>query len=411
MIGAGVFAAIGPAAAAAGAGPARSASASRPSSPTATPRPRPQLAARYPASGGTYVYGRERLGHLWGFLAGWGFVIGKTASCAAMALTFGSYAAPSWQRPLAIGAVVALTAVNLLRRPEDGVAHPRHRRRRPRRPRRSWSPAPLIGGDAGPSTSAAHRRRARRDPPGGGLLFFAFAGYARIATLGEEVARPGPHDPPGDPPRARHHPRRVRRRRRHRARGRRARRRSPRPTRRSPTAVAARRLAGLVPVVRVGGTVASLGVLLSLLVGVSRTTFAMAGDRDLPGWLDAVHPAHRVPHRAELAVGAVVALLVPSPTCAAPSGSARSACSSTTPSPTPPRSPSRRRTPLAPRPPAVGPHRLRRPRVLAPAASIIGGAALLAVGVLLRAACRIRRAGLRGSGPSGPFGPRPGPSR
>ncbi|MEJ7790643.1 MAG: amino acid permease [Gaiellaceae bacterium] len=49
-----------------------------------------QLAALYPESGGTYVYGRERLGRFWGFLAGSGFVVGKTASCAAMALTFGS---------------------------------------------------------------------------------------------------------------------------------------------------------------------------------------------------------------------------------------------------------------------------------------------------------------------------------
>jgi len=48
-----------------------------------------QLAALFPAAGGTYVYGRERLGHFWGFLAGWGFVIGKVASCAAIALTFG----------------------------------------------------------------------------------------------------------------------------------------------------------------------------------------------------------------------------------------------------------------------------------------------------------------------------------
>ncbi len=51
-------------------------------------------AAQYPTSGGAYVYGRERLGPWWGFLAGWGFVIGRTASCAAMALTFAAYAAP-----------------------------------------------------------------------------------------------------------------------------------------------------------------------------------------------------------------------------------------------------------------------------------------------------------------------------
>src|SRR4029078_13253958 len=61
-----------------------------------------QLAAQYPTSGGTYVYGRERLGPWWGFLAGWGFVVGKIASCAAMALTFAAYVAPpTWERPIA----------------------------------------------------------------------------------------------------------------------------------------------------------------------------------------------------------------------------------------------------------------------------------------------------------------------
>ena len=66
----------------------------------------------------------------------------------------------------------------------------------------------------------------------------------------------------------------------------------------------------LAPVVRVGGAVAALGVLLSLLAGVSRTTFAMAAEGDLPRWLDAVHPTHRVPHRAELAVGVLITAVV-----------------------------------------------------------------------------------------------------
>src|SRR5688572_17958197 len=72
-----------------------------------------QLAAQYPTSGGTYVYGRERLGEWWGFVAGWGFVIGKTASCAAMAMTFAAYTVPAaWQKPVACLAVIALAAVN-----------------------------------------------------------------------------------------------------------------------------------------------------------------------------------------------------------------------------------------------------------------------------------------------------------
>jgi APA family basic amino acid/polyamine antiporter len=62
-------------------------------------------------------------------------------------------------------------------------------------------------------------------------------------------------------------------------------------------------------VVRVGATVAALGSLLALILGVSRTTLAMARDGHLPRALAAVHPRFQVPHRAELAVGAVVAVL------------------------------------------------------------------------------------------------------
>ena len=76
------------------------------------------------------------------------------------------------------------------------------------------------------------------------------------------------------------------------------------------TVAAAGSLEWAVPVVRVGAAVASLGVLLSLLAGVSRTTFAMAAERDLPGWFDAVHPRRRVPHRAEIGIGAAVIAIV-----------------------------------------------------------------------------------------------------
>ena len=58
---------------------------------------------------------------------------------------------------------------------------------------------------------------------------------------------------------------------------------------------------------RIGAAVAALGSLLSLILGVSRTTLAMARDRHLPAGLAAVHPRFGVPHRAEVAVGVVVA--------------------------------------------------------------------------------------------------------
>lgn len=74
--------------------------------------------------------------------------------------------------------------------------------------------------------------------------------------------------------------------------------------------VTAAGLPGLAWVVRAGATIAVVGVLLSLVAGVGRTTLAMARRRDLPGALAAVHPVHQVPHRAELAVAAVVIVVV-----------------------------------------------------------------------------------------------------
>lgn len=190
MIGAGVFSAFAPAAASAGPWlPASLALAAVVAYCNATSSAR--LAARHPESGGTYVYGRRRLGPLWGYLAGWGFTVGKTASCAAMALTFGSYVLPGLERPLAIVAVAVLTLLNLY-----GV-------------RRSAGVARVIvafvlavlalvivaglagGGPVAHAPASAHVAADGWGVlQGAGLLFFAFAGYARIATLGEEVRDP-----------------------------------------------------------------------------------------------------------------------------------------------------------------------------------------------------------------------------
>lgn len=188
MIGAGVFTAIGPAAAAAGAGlliglgiAAVVAYCNATSSA--------QLAARYPQSGGTYVYGRERLGHLWGFLAGSGFVIGKTASCAAMALTFGAYVAPDLARPLGVAAVVGLTAVNLAGVQKTALLT----RAIVVIVLAALGVVLVVGTGGGLSTAGLGPLGvggARGVLESAGLMFFAFAGYARIATLGEEVLDP-----------------------------------------------------------------------------------------------------------------------------------------------------------------------------------------------------------------------------
>jgi len=311
MIGAGVFSAFAPAAAAAGSGLLVGlglAAAVAYCNAVASA----QLAAQYPTSGGTYVYGRERLGEWWGFLAGWGFVIGKTASCAAMALTFAAYAVPGpdWlERPVAVIALLALTAVNL-----RGIT----RTAGLTRILVAVSLAALtvvigaiLGSGAGDSTNLS------LELPGGyygvlqsaGLLFFAFAGYARIATLGEEV-----RDPERTIPRAiplalgitvaiyaavagsvll--------------ALGSDALASSSRPLVNAVEAVDAD---WAVPLVGVGAAVASLGALLALIAGIGRTTVAMAREGDLPRWLASVHPRYRVPDHAEMAVAAAVTLLV-----------------------------------------------------------------------------------------------------
>ncbi|GAA2116585.1 APC family permease [Actinomadura alba] len=307
MIGAGVFSALAPAAEAAGSGLLLGlglAAVVAYCNATSSAR----LAARHPASGGTYVYGRERLGAFWGYLAGWSFVVGKTASCAAMALTVGAYAWPGRERAVAVAAVVALIALNY-----SGVQ------------KAAWLTRIIVAlvlavlsAVVVVTLTSAHADAARldvtTDPSVGGvlqsagLLFFAFAGYARIATLGEEVREPARTIPraitialgitlvvytavavsaltvlgPGGLARAS-----------------------------APLAEAVRAAGapGLVPMVGAGAAIAALGSLLALILGVSRTTLAMARDRHLPHVLAAVHPRFHVPHRAELAVGVAVIVL------------------------------------------------------------------------------------------------------
>jgi basic amino acid/polyamine antiporter, APA family len=316
MIGAGVFSAFGPAARAAGAGLliglALAAAIAYCNAAASA-----QLAAVYPTSGGTYVYGRERLGPWWGFIAGWGFVTGKTASSAAMALTIATYAVPgpgtpAWaQRIVGIAAVLLLTTLNYrgvtktamlarillgctliaLTAVVVGIAMAKP------------DPSHLTGGGAWSHATIYGVLQSA------GLLFFAFAGYARIATMGEEV-----RDPARTIPRAislalaiavaiylivgvaallAAGPNRLA----HAA---------------APLAEAVRAAGhpALVPVISVGAALASLGALLALIAGLGRTVLAMARHRDLPTWLAAVHPRYRVPHHAEIALGVVVCILV-----------------------------------------------------------------------------------------------------
>ncbi|MGP5413444.1 APC family permease [Brachybacterium paraconglomeratum] len=307
-----------------------------------------QLAAQHPAAGGTYHYGRERLGPWWGFLAGWCFVIGKTASCAAMALVVAAYLVPEpFQRPVAALLVVVLTAVNLvgitrtavLARvlvtvalaalvltgvrllagivaggPTGGAGDGAGAG--------TWEvPGPLSGQAAGlwDGGLAAVAGAGEGGALGivlalaqaAALMFFAFAGYARVATLGEEVVAPRRTIPraillalatvgalylvlsvilvlvgpaPGEQGWG------------------------PAPFRAALDAVGASGVWAVV--VTIGAVAAASGALLALVAGISRTVLAMARERDLPPVLAHVSPRFSVPQRAEAAAGIAVVLLV-----------------------------------------------------------------------------------------------------
>ena len=266
-----------------------------------------RLAAVHPESGGAYVYGRRQLGPVWGFLAGWGFVVGKTASCAAIALTVGAYLWPSAERIVAVAAVAGVTIVNL-----GGLTRTAAVTRLILAVTLAVLAVVVIAGWAG---DADVGRLAPLDAGpfdvlrSAGFLFFAFAGYARIATLGEEVRDPAWTIPraivralafvlvvytivavttlavvPVDDLAATQAPLQL------------VVERGPWPA--------------LEPVVRVGAALAALGVLFNLLPGVSRTMLAMARRTELPAWLAAVDEQRATPVRAELTVALVVMIAV-----------------------------------------------------------------------------------------------------
>lgn len=309
-----------------------------------------QLAAQHPAAGGTYHYGRERLGPWWGFLAGWCFVIGKTASCAAMALVVAAYLVPEpFQRPVAALLVVVLTAVNLVGITRTAVlarvlvtvalaalvltgvrllvgvvgeACDAAGSAGTGADADLWEvPGPLAGQSAGlwDGGLAALAGAGQGGALGivlavaqaAAIMFFAFAGYARVATLGEEVVEPRRTIPraillalaavgalylvlsvvlvlvgpaPGEQGWG------------------------PAPFRAALDAVGAGGVWAVV--VTIGAVAAASGALLALVAGISRTVLAMARERDLPPVLAHVSPRFSVPQRAEAAAGIAVVLLV-----------------------------------------------------------------------------------------------------
>ena len=267
-----------------------------------------QLAMAHPVSGGAYSYGRAELSPTAGFAAGALFLFGKTASVAAIALVAGAYLAPGFERWVAVALVLVLSLVNASGIRSTAVV--------------SFVIATLVVVAIIMTLVVAGSRIAEPEPGAvvGGplgvlqaasLIFFSFAGYARIATLGEEV-----RDPRRTLPRAVVSALSI--------------------VLLLSVATAAVLLIGLGSerlaqsdsplaelagpgwevVVRIGAGVACVGSLLGVLAGLSRTSLAMARGGDLPRRLATVAPRTATPVVADagVAVVAIVAVLLLEPT-------------------------------------------------------------------------------------------------
>jgi len=284
-----------------------------------------QLAAVHPVSGGTYEYGYLRLSPALGFTAGWMFLCAKTASASTAALGFSGYLLHElgmdparWLSPVAAAAAITLTCIVL-----SGL-------------RRSsalniaivalsvGSLAMLIIG-AAPAASANASQTLHPLLPGaqdaGGwtanllhstaLMFVAFTGYGRLATLGEEV-----HEPQRTIPRAilatlaisaavylavavvsvgAIGAARL----------------SAAAETGSPLEAVARHAAGnwLSRTIAIGAIAAMLGVLLNLILGLSRVLLAMGRRGDMPRAVAKLNTAQTTPSLAVIIIGLAITLL------------------------------------------------------------------------------------------------------
>jgi APA family basic amino acid/polyamine antiporter len=269
-----------------------------------------QLAAEYPQAGGAYEYGYRVLHPAVGFAAGWMYLASKISAAGTVALGLAGYLTALRPgvppRAVAVAAIVVFTAVNYV-----GV----------KRSSRVNLAIVLVSAGSLLLFVVAGLANVRADnfypfAPAGmtgvlessALLFFAYTGYARIATLAEEVSEPRRTIPRaiiltisvavvlyagaavvavgtiGASALAA----------------------TPAPLHR---AAAAFSHSWVAEFVGTGGVVAMLGVVLSQLLGLSRMVYAMSRRGDLPPLLAHVHPRSGVPGRAVLLVGLISALV------------------------------------------------------------------------------------------------------
>lgn len=271
-----------------------------------------QLAARFPKAGGTYEYGYELIHPLAGFSAGWMFLASKLAAGGVVALGLGSYWVRFFpgmdQRWIATVAALLLVIANLAGIKKAGLLN---------RLIVSITLLALLYFILAGTSKIDPTNFAPFAPQGfsgvaraTGVLFFAFTGYARIATLGEEVRNPQKTIPRaivitliisfvlyslivfvalgtvGATEIARGE---------------------------SPIFAAAEVIGNdypaLLNIIGVAAITAMLGVLLSQILGTSRVFFAMGRRGDMPHFFSKVSP-NAVPIYGVLASGAVVLLTI-----------------------------------------------------------------------------------------------------
>ena len=266
-----------------------------------------QLAAVYPQSGGTYEYGYQLLNPSFGFSAGWMFIISKLSAAGIVAIGFGSYfhqLVPAFT-PLtySIVAVVVLTIANLVGIKKAGTVN------------QIIVLVTLLSllyfivGGIGSVKASNFTPFAPFGIMGiaesTAILFFAFTGYARIATLAEEVVEPKKTIPRaviititsaivlyaavsvvatgaiGAEGMSQS---------------------------KSPLQVASEAMSApaISVIITIGASTAMLGVLLSQILGISRMLLAMGRRNDLPHLFEKIHSKTSVPHIGILFTSVVI---------------------------------------------------------------------------------------------------------
>jgi len=281
-----------------------------------------QLAAAHPVSGGTYEYGNRFLGSYFGFTAGWMFLIAKSASAATAVLGCASYLfylfdIEASTSTLVLAGIAILLVMTLL--VSGGIS-------RSNLANKIIVTITLLG-LAALITAGLFVKGIPADPIfnmfegsdissvlyASALMFVAYTGYGRIATLGEEVDEPKTTIPKaiilamvvivilylsvsltalnimgaedfgltveGEA---------------------------------APLMKVAQTLSVpyIGPIISFTAVTAMLGVLLNLILGLSRVMLSMGRRKDLPGVLAHINPKTQSPVPAVLTTGVVIGILV-----------------------------------------------------------------------------------------------------